>query len=184
MKVAHVVVLRRLEIYIVNLPTHGTIAPAGHALLEHVVWHVDEHRNDRVPLLGRKFFQTRCLCRCTRKAVENVTVLAVVLGRTFLDDANCQLIWNELSSFHYVSEFLRQRSVRCFECTKNISGGDLRQIQTLLKQARLRALSGTRRPHQHNNFRHTGSGSSSAQTAASAEEAFVVPHDELRLHMS
>src|ERR1041385_133389 len=155
MKVANVVVLRRLEIDIVNLTAYRAIATARHALLEHISWYVDEHRDDSVSLLGRKFLQTRRLRWCARETIENVTILAVVLRRPFLDQPNCQIIWNELSAFHYVSDFLRQRGMRSFECTKNISSGDLRQMQTLLKQARLRTLSGTRRTHQHDDFRHT-----------------------------
>ena len=56
-------------------------------------------------------------------------------------------------------------------------------MQTFLKQARLRAFSGTRRTHQHYYFRHTGSGSPPAQTAATAQETFVVAHHELRLNL-
>ena len=83
-KVADVIILRRLEIDIVDLAAYRAIAPSGYALLEHVLWYIDEHSDDSFALLGRKFFQTRCLCRSTRETVENITVLAVVLRRPLL----------------------------------------------------------------------------------------------------
>jgi len=48
-----------------------------------------------------------------------------------------------------------------------------------LKQARLRAFSGTRRTHQHYYFCHKGSGAPAAETATTTQEAFVIAHHEL-----
>jgi len=73
--------------------------------------------------------------------------------------------------------------MRSLQGAKDIPRRNLRQIQTLLKQARLRTLAGTRRTHEYNNFRHSGSGSAPAQTAATAEESIVVAHHELSLNL-
>ena len=107
------------------------------------------------------------LRRRTREAVENVTVSTIVLRSSLFDESNRQLIRNELPALHYLSHFLRERGLRILQSTKDISGRYLRQMQTLLKQARLGTLSGTRRAHQYYDFRHTGLvcklGSSSSQ---------------------
>ena len=69
------------------------------------------------------------------------------------------------------------------ERAKNIPRRDLRQMQTFLKQARLRAFSGTRRTHQHYYFCHTKSGAAPPQAAAAAQEPFVIAHHELRFDL-
>src|SRR6185369_14043834 len=156
MQIADVVVARRLEIDIVNLIANRAIPPSGHALLEQLELDVNQHCDDVVALFGGELIQTLRLCGRARKAVEDVTVLAVVLRSALFDHLNCQLIGNQLSPFHDIANFLRERRVGVFERAKDISGGDLWQMQPFLKQARLRAFSGTRRTHQNYYFCHKG----------------------------
>src|SRR6185436_15835291 len=156
MQIADVVVARRFEIDIVNLIANRAIAPAGHALLEQLERHVDQHCDDVVALFDGELFQTLRLGRRAWKAIEDVTVLAIVLRSALFDYLNCQLIGNQLSPFHDIANFLCERRVSVFERAKNISRGDLRQMQAFLKQARLRAFSGTRRTHQNYYFCHKG----------------------------
>ena len=58
MKVANIVVARRLEIDIVNLVANRTISPSRHPLLEQIQRHVDQDRDDVVALLGGELFET------------------------------------------------------------------------------------------------------------------------------
>src|ERR1041384_8002766 len=79
MKVANIIELRRLEIDVVDLTTHRTVSPSGHALLEQFAWHVDLNRNDIVPLLHSQFLETGGLRRSAWKTVEDVAVPAIGL---------------------------------------------------------------------------------------------------------
>ena len=163
MQIANVVMARWLEIHVVNLATHRTVPPARHPRLEHFVRDVDENRDNRVALFCCQLLEACCLCRRARKTVEDVTVATIVLRRSVLNETDRQLIRYELPALHYVSDFLRQRRLRMLERAKDVARRYLRQTETLLKQARLSTLTGTRRAHQYYDLRHTRSVFSSRQ---------------------
>ena len=64
------------------------------------------------------------------KPVEDVTVAAVFFRRPFLDELNRQLVGDQLSPRHNISNFLRQWSLSVLERPENISGRYLRQMQS------------------------------------------------------
>src|SRR5690349_23327859 len=115
MQVANVVVARRLKIDVVNLPADGTTPASCHPLLEQLYGDIDQHRDDLVFLFGGELVQARSLRGRPRKAVENVTVAAVVLRRALFHESNGQLVRNELTPLHDVPDFTRQRSLRILE---------------------------------------------------------------------
>src|SRR5436190_23595212 len=155
MHVANIVVFRWLEVNVVNLSTHRTIPTTRHPFLENLCRDVNQHRKNLVSLLSRETFQTLSLRGGSRKSVQDVAVSTVVLACSFLNQPNCQFIRNQSSLGHDLPHLHRKRRLGVFECAKDISGGDLRQFQTLLKQARLRAFASTRRTHQDYYLRHT-----------------------------
>jgi hypothetical protein len=126
MQIANIIVARRLEIDVVDFVANRTIPPSGHALLQQIERHVDQHRNDRLFLFLRELIQTLRLRRRARKTVEDVTVFAIVLGGAFLHELNGQLIGHQMPARHDIPDFLRQRRLRVPERPEDISGRNLR----------------------------------------------------------
>src|ERR1043165_3444442 len=119
-KVANVVISWWLEVDIVNLATDRTIASSCHSLLEIILWHVDQDRDNAVALFGRELFQTHRLLRSSREAVEDVAVARIVLRSALFDELNCQIVGNKLAPLHNLSHFVRERSLGSLQGPKDI----------------------------------------------------------------
>ena len=87
------------------------------------------------------------LTGCTGESVENKAFLAVILGKTFFDDAYCNSIGNELSVIHVLLCFQAERSLFLYSCTEHVARGDLRNTILVNQAFGLCAFAGPGRAH-------------------------------------
>ena len=91
-----------------------------------------------------------------REAIQNIAMLAIRLGQTFLDHGNDHLIGNQLALVN-IALGVQTRGGLLADCTaEHIAGGNLRDAQLLHQSLRVRALAGAGGA-QENNIHIAGS---------------------------
>src|SRR5207237_1574263 len=144
----------RFEINIVNLSADRTTAATGYSRFQNPEGDVNKDRVQSFVSRGRQILEHLRLRNGAGKTVEHVTVLEIWLARSFPHDAAYKIVGCQLTCGLHFLDFLCQLIVLLRSRAQDVARGNLRQMQPLLQQARLRALAGTRRAHQNDDLGH------------------------------
>src|SRR4026209_2624243 len=137
---------RRVELHVVGTSRSRMNPAPAHAGDDLLVGHVDlEHVIDPyiTPLHG---FGLR---DGAREAIEEIALRAVTMAKALLDQADDDVVGDQLPGIHYFSSFNTQRRRRCACGAQDVAGGDLRDAELLADEIRLRAFAGARRSEQN-----------------------------------
>src|SRR5580765_4076776 len=148
--IAKVVRLRRLEINVVGFVSDRTISAAGQPFFQNAHRHIDQNRRQCISLRRHQLLEPFSLHRGTRKPIKHVAIAAIVCRGALSHHLDHNVVGYQPSGS------LRRVDVFGGQGPQHVTSRYLWQTQSLLNQTRLRALAGTRRPHQHNNLCHCG----------------------------
>ena len=130
----------------------GAHTAAGQAVDDDIVGRINIERHIDMGNLIQRFR----LSDGAREAIQNIAMLAIRLGQTFLDHGNDHLIGNQLALVN-IALGVQTRGGLLADCTaEHIAGGNLRDAQLLHQSLRMRALAGAGGA-QENNIHIAGS---------------------------
>ncbi len=138
---------RRVEHHVVGTAGTGVNATTAHALddlfVRHVEFQYEIHGNTGV-LHGLR------LGNGARETVQQEAVGAIRLGNTLFDQADDDVVRDELTCVHHGFGLEAQLGARLDRGTQHVAGGDLRNTVFFHDELSLSTLAGTRSPQQNN----------------------------------
>ncbi len=148
--VAAVIQLRRRRVDVVDLPAGGAGTTPGQALHEDIEVHIDKdgglERHAHRLQHGVEGFG---LGNVAGKSVEDEPVVGVRFGEAFADDAEDDLIADQLARIHGFLGPQSEGGACCHRRPQQITRGDLWDLVLLHQQLRLRPFPGPRCAEQY-----------------------------------
>src|SRR5574343_788114 len=136
----------RVELDVVGTARRQVGTATGHALDDVAVRHVDfEHEFDR----HTGILHGLSLRNGARETVEQVAVLAVVLGQAILDHADDDSVRHQAARVHVLLGFEAKRGAGLDLSAQHVAGGNLRDAELLADESSLRSLTGARSAQQN-----------------------------------
>src|SRR5829696_8692292 len=142
-EVAHAGDERRARHLVVRMPGGAADPAAGHAPHQLVRGHLDEDRScDPLPVLVERVVQRCRLYRGAWKAVEHHARCRVGAGEPVEEQADRDLVGDELARVHVPARFHAQARPIPDGGTEQVPGGDRRDAEPIREEGRLGALPG------------------------------------------
>ena len=147
--VANAFLLRLHILNVIGSAAFGANATSADATNEFAVFdhNVDDHGNLSVNFRAH-LFQSFCLNQRARETVEKIAIGTVRARKSLADQADRDVIRNQVSTFDDGFRLQSERSALGDGFTEHIASGDMRDVESVNNTGRLGAFPGSRRAHE------------------------------------